>query len=210
FELVLDLVPERGPPEGGLDALGDASPDAVEAQAEGDVVEDAHVEGVGLLKHHADVAPHGHGVDRFAVDVLAPEMYVPLEAEAAGGADEVVNGVEAAEDGALGTGGRADERGDVVFEDGQGRVADGLEMAVVEFFQVAIDDDVTVGRAGGVRLRAGRSGTHERSPGGPCEPSGAGRDTTTHGRFAVQVPLGSRGLRRLPAPHPFWRKRLPP
>ena len=55
---------------------------AVEPQAEGDVVVDAHGERVGLLEHHADVAADDDRVDRLGVDVLAEEVDVALEAEA--------------------------------------------------------------------------------------------------------------------------------
>ena len=70
-------------PQRLLDSLGHVALEAVEPQAEGDVVEDAHRERVRLLEHHADVAAHGDRIDAPLVDVLAVEVHVALEAEAA-------------------------------------------------------------------------------------------------------------------------------
>jgi hypothetical protein len=65
-----------------LDAVTQVALVAVEAQAKGDVVEDAHRERVRLLKHHADIAAHDHWIDALAIDVLAEEMHMAFEAKA--------------------------------------------------------------------------------------------------------------------------------
>ena len=105
-QLVLDLVPQRGAAQRLLDLLGHVAAVAVQPQAEGHVAVDAHGERVGLLEHHADVAAHRDRVDGRVVDVLAAEVDVALEAEAA---DQVVHAVEAAQHRALAAAGRADE-----------------------------------------------------------------------------------------------------
>ena len=113
--------------------------EAVELQPERHVAVDAHGKRVGLLEDHADVAADGHRVDAGMVDVLAVEVDVPLEAEAA---DQVVHAVQAAEHGALAAARRADEGRDAVLLDRNAGVADGLEGAVVQLPEIDVDDHV--------------------------------------------------------------------
>src|SRR5205823_2411211 len=110
LQLVLHLVPERRAAQGLLYPLRHRALEAVEPEPERHVVEDAHRKRVRLLEHHADVAPHGDGVDAAAVDVLALELDVTLEAKPA---DEVVHAVQAAEHGALAAARGPDEAGDL-------------------------------------------------------------------------------------------------
>ena len=72
-ELVLDLVPERRPLRGVLDAVGELRPVelVVLAQPVGDVVEDRHREGARLLEDHADSAPQLEQVGARSQDVAA-------------------------------------------------------------------------------------------------------------------------------------------
>ncbi len=75
-EIVLHLVPEGGHAEGLLHAVAEegAVADAVEAQADGDVLGDGHGgEGIGLLEDHADAAADDRGIDLRGVKVLAEE-----------------------------------------------------------------------------------------------------------------------------------------
>jgi hypothetical protein len=144
LQLVLDLVPERGLAERALDALGHRALEAVQAQPEGDVVEDAHREGVRLLEDHADVAPHRHRIHAPAVHVLALELNVTLEAEAA---DQVVHPVERPEHRALPAAGGTDEAGDLAPMDLHVAVPDRQERTVVDLFELAVDDDAVRGRA---------------------------------------------------------------
>src|SRR5262249_15266355 len=113
-------------------------------------------------EHHADVPPHRHRVDVLLVNVLALVADVPLEAEAA---HQVVHAVDRAEHRALAAARRSDERGDRALPDPQARVAHRLKIAIVDGFQVDIDDRVVAvavvrGRAlpgdAGVRRAGGR------------------------------------------------------
>src|SRR5262249_20892921 len=109
------------------------------------VAVDAHREWVGLLEHHADVTAHRDRIDPRPVDVIAAEVHASLEAEAA---DQVVHAVEATQRGALAAPGRADERGDGAALDLDLDVADGLELAVEQLVDLAVDEHV--GRGGAV------------------------------------------------------------
>src|SRR6185436_19515643 len=137
LELVLDLVPERGLPEGLLDPIGDLALEAIELEPERHVVEDAHRERIWLLEDHADVPAHGHRVDVPRVDVLALEVDVSLKAKAP---DEVVHAVQAAQHGALAAAGRPDEPRDHASLYHDVAVAHGEE-APVDLIQLAVDHD---------------------------------------------------------------------
>ena len=128
--------------QGVLHAVAQVALVAIEAQAERDVVENAHRERVGLLEHHADVTAHHHRVDALAVDILAEEVHMALETEAL---DQVVHAVEAAQHGALAATGRADEAGDLVLLDRHMAVAHGQEVAVENLVQLAVHDHGGVG-----------------------------------------------------------------
>jgi hypothetical protein len=118
---------------------------AVQAQAEGDVLEDAHRKWVRLLEHHPDVAAHNHRVDALAVDILAEKLHVADEAE---GRDQVVHAVEAAQHGALTAAGRANEARDFPFHDRDVALPHRQELAVVDLVDLGIDRDRRLDRCG--------------------------------------------------------------
>ena len=68
------------------------------------------------MKHHADAQAHFHRVDVAAVQVLPAVENLALLADVV---DEVVHAVERAQERALAAAGRADDRGDFIFIDGQ-------------------------------------------------------------------------------------------
>src|SRR5262249_33369435 len=137
--LVLHLVPQRRLPQGLLHALADIAPEAVEAEPEGHVVEDAHGKRVGLLEHHPDVPAHRDRVHPPPVDLLSGEVDAALEPETA---NEIVHAIEGPEHGALAAPRRSDEAGDLALGDPHVAVADGEEAPVVNLAEVAIDHDV--------------------------------------------------------------------
>ena len=82
---VLDLIPETGPLEGGLDDFLEFAlrgREAMNTGAVGDVVEDRFRERVRLLEHHADASAEQHRIDRSVVDVLAVDLDLALDAAA--------------------------------------------------------------------------------------------------------------------------------
>src|SRR5262249_43488944 len=143
LELVLHLVPQRGLPQRPLDPLADVAAEAVEPQAEGDVVEDAHHERIGLLEDHADVAADGDRIDAAIVDVGALQPDAALEPEAA---DEIVHSVERAQHRALAATGGPDETSDPPLLDLDVAVTYGHEAAVIHAIQLAVDHHVAVRR----------------------------------------------------------------
>src|SRR5271166_352844 len=135
--------------------------EAIEAQAEGDIVEDAHRERVRLLEDHADVAPHHDGIDILRVDVLAEEMDVALETEAI---DQVVHAVEAAQHRALAAAGRSDEAGDLALVNRHVAVAHGEKRAIQDFLDLAVNGELGVALHGyrlGVLGDDGLNDAHE-------------------------------------------------
>src|SRR5262249_8622255 len=78
LELVLHFVPQGGPGQGLLDPIRHLALVAIELEPKGDVVEDAHLERIGLLEHHADVPTEDHGIDVMRVHILAVEVHVAL------------------------------------------------------------------------------------------------------------------------------------
>src|SRR4029450_13874174 len=106
-----------------------------QAEPERDVAVDAHREGIGLLEDHADVAAHRDRIDLGVVDVLATEVDLTLEAEAA---HQVVHAVEAAERGALPAARRTDEGRDGPLVDLHLDVANRLELPVEQLVDPAV------------------------------------------------------------------------
>ena len=129
---VLDLVPERGAAQAGLDALVEAVLQPERAGPEGDVVVDRLGERVGLLEDHADPAADLDRVDVPGVEILAVIRHGALDGRAR---DQVVHPVEAADEGRLAAPGRPDERRHGLLVDVD---ADALqrELAVVGDVQV--------------------------------------------------------------------------
>src|SRR5699024_8658511 len=89
-----------------------AVPDAVGARSVGDVVIDAHGEGVRLLEHHAYLFAQARYVHVFPIYVLAVIEHLALDAHAR---NQVVHAVERLEEGALAAAGWPDEGCYAVF-----------------------------------------------------------------------------------------------
>src|SRR5262245_53044422 len=136
MKLVLYFVPQRRAAQRLLDLLRDIAAVAVEPQPERHVAVDAHRERIRLLENHPDVAAHRDRIDPACVNVLAAEQNLPFEAEAP---DEVIHPVDTSKSRALAASGRANKSGDGVPRDFQGNVAKRLELAVIEFRDLAVD-----------------------------------------------------------------------
>ena len=106
----------------------------MQAQGIGDVVEDAHGEGRGLLEDHADAAAEGEEVGLGVEDVLAVEEDLALGALAA---VEGVDAVVGAQVGGFAAAGGADDGGDLALGDVQVVVKEGLVAAFVEEGELA-------------------------------------------------------------------------
>ncbi len=110
FQVVLDLVKQRCPPEGffhNLVQLG-AAADAMGTRAVGNVVIDGHGEGVGLLEHHAYPFAQQVHIHAGGKDVLPVQMDIAGDAAAG---DQVVHPVEGFEQRGLAAAGRPDQGG---------------------------------------------------------------------------------------------------
>src|SRR5262249_10534609 len=159
LQLVLHLVPQGRARERLLDSLGDLPPEAVEPEPESDVVEDAHLERIRLLEHHADVAAQHDRIDVPCVHVLPVKAPVALQAEPP---DEIMQPVEAPEYRALAATRRADEAGDLALLDRYVAVPHSEKLAVVDLFQLAIDNGAAL-VLGRVPVRRRRLIDHHRS-----------------------------------------------
>ena len=145
FELVFHLVPERRTPQGLLHFLIHVALETVEPQTKGNVFVYGHGKRVRLLKHHADVAPHGNRVDFIVVNVHAVEVDPALETKPA---DEVIHAVDTFKHRAFTTARRSDEAGDLVFADGHMAVANRQEIAIIDLLCKAVEDHITGSVAG--------------------------------------------------------------
>src|SRR5208283_2347460 len=143
IELVLDLVPQCRATERVLDFLRVVAFVAVEAKSETYIPENTHREGIGLLEDHPDVPAHRDGINLAGIDILTPKENVPLEAEPS---DQVVHAVETAQSRALAASGGADEGGNGAPLDLQGDIAKGLELAVMQLRNLAVDHGILIGR----------------------------------------------------------------
>src|SRR5579883_205378 len=158
-ELVLHLVPESGPAQGGFDPRVDlgARQLLVQPDAEGDVLVDRHRERRRLLEHHADARAQEIDVDTGVQQVLAVEQHL------AGGAlagIEVVHAIEDAQQRGLAAARRADEGRRLV---GIERQVDVLERPRVAVEELEIADRDLLAEARGVNgsvrhLRRGDGG----------------------------------------------------
>ena len=131
FQAVLHFVPEGRTPQRAFHQLIQLGfiAHAVELGAVGDVIVDAHGEGVCLLEHHAHPAAQAGELHLLGKDVLPFEPDVALDADAG---DQIVHAVEGLQKGGFAAAGRADEGGDLLFAHVQGDVLQGLEIAVPE------------------------------------------------------------------------------
>src|SRR5271168_4495543 len=100
--------------------------EAVEPQAEGDIVKNAHRKRIWLLEHHSDMAPHDDWIDVACINVLTQEIHLPLEPESL---DEIVHAIKAAQNGALAAAGRSDKACDLALFHRNRAVADSKKFA---------------------------------------------------------------------------------
>ena len=113
--------------------------DAMRPRAVGDVVVDAHGEGIRLLEYHADLAAEAAHVRAGRVDVLPVERDTPLDLHTG---DEVVHAVERFEERRLAAAGRADEGRDALFGDVHADIGQRLMAAVPEIQIIDRNDAV--------------------------------------------------------------------
>ena len=121
LEARVHLVPERRLAQGLLDPVVQVVLHAVQAQPEGDVVEDRLGKRVRPLEHHPDAAPHLDGIHAGRVQIVAVIADRPRNGRPR---DQVVHPVQAAKERRLATARRADEGGHDALVDVQVHVAD--------------------------------------------------------------------------------------
>ena len=139
FQAVLHLIPQGGAPQAAFHQLIQLCliAHAVEPGAIGDVVVDAHGEGVCLLEHHAHPAAQVGELHVPGEDVLPVEADIPLDAHAR---HQVVHAVERFQEGGLAAAGGADEGRDLPLAHVQRDIFQRLEIPVPEV-QVFCRDD---------------------------------------------------------------------
>src|SRR6266404_7396388 len=111
FQLVLDLVPQRGAPQSLLDAVLHLArwELLVEADAEGDVVGDRHWEWRWLLKHHPDLGAQEVEILPGVEDIAAIDEHVAGRALSG---IEVIDPIDHAQQGGFAASRGSDEGGD--------------------------------------------------------------------------------------------------
>ena len=129
LQAVLDLVPEGSALQGAFHQLVKLGfvVHPVELGAVGDVIVDAHGEGVGLLEHHAHPAAQLGELHLVGEDILPPQPDIALDADAG---DQVVHPVQCFQKGGLAAAGRADERSDLALAHIQRNILQCLEITV--------------------------------------------------------------------------------
>ena len=129
FQPVLHLVPDGRSPESLLRNLVQLGPiaDAMGSGAVGDVVVNAHGEGIGLLENHADLL--AQAVDLRVEDVLPLVFYFTGDFHAG---NQVVHPVQGFQEGGLAAARGADQGGDGLFRNVQLNVVQGLGLTVPE------------------------------------------------------------------------------
>ena len=126
---VLYLVPDGGTPQGALHQLVQLglAADAVGPGAVGNVVIDAHGEGIGFLKHHADLTAQAAHVRSRRIDIFPPI------ADLAGDLHprhQIVHAVQGFQKCGLAAAGGADKGGDAFLRDVHGDAVQRLMSAV--------------------------------------------------------------------------------
>src|SRR5271165_1996338 len=142
MEFVFDLFPQDGTLQGLFNFFRLIAFEIVDAQSERDIIEDAGREWVRLLKDHANKPAHGNRVYDGIIDVLPPIAHVAIKTKAA---YKVIHSIQAAQHRALSASGRPNEGCDSVLFNGDGGIANCLESAVKQLFDLAINDHFLVG-----------------------------------------------------------------
>ena len=131
FQSVLHLVPDGCIPQGLLHDLiqlffrgGPVGTGTV-----GNVIIDAHGEGIRLLEHHADVPPQGAHVHVLIENAAAVIAHLPGNPHRG---DQVVHAVQGFQKGGLSAAGGPDEGRDVLFGDGHVDPLQGMGISVPE------------------------------------------------------------------------------
>ena len=119
--------PDR-PSGGAQGALHDVvqlgvAADAVGPGPVGHVVINAHGEGVGLLKHHADALAQQGGVHPGVIDILSVEVHLALDLH---GGNQVVHAVQSPQERGFAAAGGADKGGDLPLRNGHGHIVEGV------------------------------------------------------------------------------------
>ncbi len=129
FQPILHFVPDGRAPEGTLHDIVQLGPafDPVGAGAVGDVVVNAHREGVRFLEHHAYLPAEPVYVHVGPIDIFTP---IPQLAGYLHPGDQVVHAVQGLEKCGLSTAGRADKGGDAVLIDGNAHIFQRLGAAI--------------------------------------------------------------------------------
>src|SRR5690606_37634796 len=155
-QVVLDVVPEKDFPQGGLDVLvehapGDLPPSRVEAETEDDVLVDRERKRVRALEDHAHRFAELLEADILRVDVLSEDAHLAARRDVS---EALVEAVETAEKGRLSAARRPDERRDDATAD--------VDRDLVERLEVAIEK-VEISHLDAVRLGADRR-AHPKCP----------------------------------------------
>jgi hypothetical protein len=142
--------------------VGLADAPVVELHAGEHVVADRHRrERVRALEHHPDLAADEHGVDARAVEVVAVDEHLAVDA---GAGDDLVHAVERADEGRLAAAGGADQRRDRAGLDRERDTLDGEEVAVVD---VEVADFDALGHVFLLPISAGSSAHRRARRSGP-------------------------------------------
>ena len=96
------------------------------ARAEGDVIVDAHREGVGLLEHHTHASAQVDGIQG-AVGIGSVQKHRAFHAAAL---HQIVHAVQRLQQRGFAATGGADERRHLVLREGEVDIAQALEVAV--------------------------------------------------------------------------------
>ena len=131
FQAVLDLVPEGGTLQGAFHQLVQLClvVHTVQPGAVGDVIVDAHGEGVGLLEHHAHPAAQLGGLHLAGKDILPFQADIALDADPG---HKVVHPVQGLQEGGLAAAGGADKGRDLPLAHVQRNIFQRLEIPVPE------------------------------------------------------------------------------
>jgi len=116
-------------------------PDAADPESVGEVVENALGKRIGILKHHAHLAPQAHDIGLRMIDIGAIHENTPFDP---GSRDEIVHPVEQPDEGRLPAAGRADQRCHLLLKDVDADVLERLGFPIVEIDIAGADLDVTI------------------------------------------------------------------
>ena len=129
---VLNLIPQAGLLEGGLDDLIKLSPavnQAMNAGPVGNIIVNGFGKGIGFLEDHPHLGPQGDHINGFVVDILPIQHHLPRDPAAV---HRVIHPVQTAQKSRLATTGRSDHGQHLVAADIYGYIFDGMVIAVID------------------------------------------------------------------------------